>query len=343
MNRLTLASLSLIAVASTAERSFGNENSSNERLVLVTLSGLVETQAVYDIYSPIPYMGIPALYENKRFKALSYAALNLSGYKMKDHFDPKSHRSRYDFDATLYPNRSTPTTFFQYGAGLSPRFYRDESFFNLTRHGLYYMRLIEIYSTYRNLHARTASTNKVKPKKTSIPSLAISPFKWHYLKNPWVYAPMVIAGGVSFLFSPSEKPLSDAQEVVMFGNRYSPYRALFLFSATVAYKQVLTATGEEMYYRGIVQTELTERLNPNLALAISSLLFGAWHIPNQGLRISIGATVAGGYFGYRYKNNGYDLGEVIATHFWLNAVTGVVEFMKDPTSSGFVYKINWKL
>lgn len=91
MNRLTLASLSLIAVASTAERSFGNENSSNERLVLVTLSGLVETQAVYDFNSPIPYMGIPALYENKRFKALSYAALNLSVYKMKDHFDPKSH------------------------------------------------------------------------------------------------------------------------------------------------------------------------------------------------------------------------------------------------------------
>ena len=343
MNRLTLASLLLIAIASTAEHSFSNESSGNERLVLVALSGLVETQAVYDIYSPIPYMGIPALYENKRFKALSYAALNLSGYKMKDHFSPRAHRSRYDFDTTLYPNRSTPTTFFQYRAGLSPRFSRDESFFNLTRHGLYYMRLIEIYSTYRNLHARTASTNKVKPKQTSIPSLAMSPFKWHYLKNPWVYAPLAIAGGVSFLFSPSEKPLSDAQEIVMFGNRYSPYRALFLFSATVAYQQVLTATGEEMYYRGIVQTELTERLNPNVALAISSLLFGAWHIPNKGLKISIGATVAGGYFGYRYRSNGYDLGEVIATHFWINAVAGIVEFMKDPTSSGFVYKINWKL
>ena len=342
MNRLTLASLLLIAIASTAERSFSNESSSNGRLVLVSLSGLVETHAVYNIDSPIPYMGTPALYENKRFKALSYAALNLSVYKMKDHFDHRAHRSRYDIDNALYPNRSTPTTFFRYGAGVSPQFSRDASFFNLTSHGLSYMRMIEIYSTYRNLHARTASTNKVKPKQTSIPSLAMSPFKWHYLKNPWVYAPLAIAGGVSFLFSPSEKPLSDAQEIVMFGNRYSPYRALSLFLATVAYKQVLTATGEEMYFRGIVQTELTERLNPNLALAISSLLFGAWHIPNQGLKISIGATVAGGYFGYRYRSNGYDLGEVIATHFWLNAVSGVVEFMKDPTSSGFVYKINWK-
>ena len=158
------------------------------------------------------------------------------------------------------------------------------------------MRMIEIYSTYRNLHARTASTNKVKPKQTSIPSLAMSPFKWHYLKNPWVYAPMVIAGGGSFLFSPSEKPLADAQEIVMFGNRYSPYRALFLLSATIAYKQVLTATGEEMYWRGIVQTELTERLHPSLALAISSLLFGAWHIPNKGLRIQYRSHCSRGLF-----------------------------------------------
>ena len=98
-----------------------------------------------------------------------------------------------------------------------------------------------------------------------------------------------------------------------------------------------------MYYRGIVQTELTERLHPSLALAVSSLLFGASHIPNQGLGISSAATVVGGYLGYRYKSNGYDLGEVIATHFWLNFLPSVVEFIKDPTSTGFVYKINWKL
>ena len=75
------------------------------------------------------YMGIPALYENKRFKALSYAALNLSLYKMKNHFDPRAHRSRYDFDTTLYPNRSTPTTFFRSRAGVSPQLLRDDSLF----------------------------------------------------------------------------------------------------------------------------------------------------------------------------------------------------------------------
>ena len=109
------------------------------------------------------------------------------------------------------------------------------------------------------------------------------------------------------------------------------------------YKHVLTAAGEEMYFRGIVQTELTERLHPNIALVVSSLLFGAWHIPNNGLGSSIGSTVGGGYLGYRYKSNGYDLGEVIATHFWINVVGNVVEFMKDPSGNSFVYKINWKL
>ena len=349
MNRLTLASLSLIAIASTAERAFSNESSSNERLALVAISGLVETHSIYAIDNPIPYMGIPALYENKRFKALSYAALNLSLYKMKAHFDPRSHRSRYDIDATLYPNRSTPTTFFRAGAGVSPQLIRDASLFTLTRHGLYYMRPIEVYSTYRNLHARTASINKVNPNQTSIASLAMSPFKWRYLKNPWVYMPLVISGGLSFFLSSSENPpLSDAQEVVMFGNRYSPYRALFLFSAIETYKQVLTATGEEMYFRGIVQTELTERLSPNVALAVSSLIFGAFHIPNLGSEagigpILVGTTLVGSYMGYRYKSNNYDLGEVIAMHCWSNVLMSVVEFMRDPSSNQFVYKINWKL
>ena len=327
-----------------AECSFGNESSSNGRLALVALSGLVEAHSTYNPNNSIPYMGIPALYENKRLKALSYTALNLSLFKIRDHFDPRSHRSRYDIDATLYPNRSTPTTFFRYGAGISPRLSRDASLSDLARHSLFNMRMIEIYSTYRTLHARTASINKIKPKQTSIISLAVSPFKWRYLKNPWVYTPSAIAGGLSFLLSSSENPpLSDAQEIVMLGNRYSPNRALLYFLAISTYRYVLIATGEEMYWRGIVQTELTERLNPSLALAISSLLFGAWHIPNKGLGSSIGATVGGGYLGYRFKRNGYDLGEVIATHFWINVVGNVVEFMKDPSGNSLVYKINWKL
>lgn len=339
-----LVLLSLIAVASTAERSSSNESNSNGRLALVALSGLVEAHSIYNPNNPIPYMGIPALYENKRLKALSYAALNLSLYKIRDHFDPRYHRSRYDIDATLYPNRSTPTTFFRYGAGVGPQFSQDASLSDLARHSLFNMRMIEIYSTYRTLHARTASINKIKPKQTSIISLAVSPFKWRYLKNPWVYTPPAIAGGLSFLLSSSENPpLSDAQEIVMLGNLYSPNRALLLFLVISTYRYVLVATGEEMYWRGIVQTELTERLNPSLAFAISSLLFGAWHIPNKGLGSSIGAAVGGGYLGYRYKRNGYDLGEVIATHFWINVVSNVVEFMKDPSGNSFVYKINWKL
>ena len=341
---LILINIPLIAIASTAKCSFSNESSRNERLAIVAFSGLIETHSIYNPNNPIPYMGIPAIYENKRFKALFYSALNLSLYKIRDHFDPRSHRSRYDIDATLYPNRSTPTTFFQHGAGVSPQFSRDTSLSDLAHHGLYYMRMIEIYSTYRNLHARTASINKIKPKQTSIISLAASPFKWRYLKNPWVYTPPAIAGGLSFLLSSSENPpLSDAQEVVMLGNRYSPNQALLFYFAIATYKYVLTATGEEMYWRGILQTELTELLHPRVALIVSSILFGTWHIPNNGLGSSIGATVGGVYLGYRYKSNGYDLGEVIATHFWINAVGNVAEFMKDPSDNQFVYKINWKL
>ena len=53
---LTLVSLSLIATASTAERSFSNKSSNNERLAVVALSGLVEAHSIYNANNPVPYI-----------------------------------------------------------------------------------------------------------------------------------------------------------------------------------------------------------------------------------------------------------------------------------------------
>ena len=47
----------------------------------------------------------------------------------------------------------------------------------------------DLYSSYRILHSKTAKINKIKMNNESTSSLLLSPFKWRYLKNPWVYIP----------------------------------------------------------------------------------------------------------------------------------------------------------
>jgi membrane protease YdiL (CAAX protease family) len=205
------------------------------------------------------------------------------------------------------------------------------------------LRLIDIYSAYRNLHFQTGSINKVEMNTESVPDLALSFLKWKYLKKKWVFIPVAVIGAVTLL-EPSEGPsISKAKSITILGNRYNPSSAVLLLSSIHGFRYSFVATGEEMYWRGIIQTELTEAVNPTFAWILSSILFGLWHVPDGGWANGVGAAVVGGYLGYRYMNNGYDLGEVIALHFWIDWLPTVIEFIRNPKDGHFVFSIEWKL
>jgi membrane protease YdiL (CAAX protease family) len=158
-----------------------------------------------------------------------------------------------------------------------------------------------------------------------------------------VFAPVILAGVASYIDASNNKPLSSARTIEMFNSAFSPTGAAMVHGGVDAYRYMMVASGEEMFFRGALQTELTERTHPTVALGLSSLLFGAWHIPNNGVAGALAATAGGLYLGYRYQESGYDLGEVIATHFWLDFIVSVMEFARNPRDARFVYGITWKL
>ena len=170
----------------------------------------------------------------------------------------------------------------------------------------------------------------------------LSPFKPKYLTNPWVFIPPIFGAGITYVSIKHDHRLSSVQSINMFNTDLTPNQATEFVAGSNGFRYMMVASGEEMFFRGMLHTELSERTSPTIAIASSSLLFGLSHVPSNGWGNGLGATLVGLYLGYRYENNGYDLGEGIATHFWLDWVDKMVEFLIDPKRCTFVYSISWK-
>lgn len=90
------------------------------------------------------------------------------------------------------------------------------------------------------------------------------------------------------------------------------------------------AIGEESFFRGFLQSAISESMNPMAGLAISSLAFGAAHIPNaQALdeedrwryySFSLPLiTALGAYCGWMTQKN-HSLKESVALHMWYDFI-----------------------
>jgi membrane protease YdiL (CAAX protease family) len=91
------------------------------------------------------------------------------------------------------------------------------------------------------------------------------------------------------------------------------------------------AVGEESLFRGLLQSFIAENLNPTAGIIISSLAFGAAHIPNARLiedksqrwryyTFSLPLiTGIGGYLGWLTHKN-HSLQESVAVHAWYDFV-----------------------
>lgn len=322
--------------------SYGREESSSAsikkqksiRLAFVGLGSLVE---IYSFSKEIiPHLGIGHFLQKDWQAGFFFLGSELGLLLLSDKlFDKAGPR-----DYQLYPDSSNEMFYFKRD-GLSAAADRYEKYARLAKFTLYQFSLIDFFSSYRMLHSKTASVNKVKMVKTSIPSLMLSPFKPKYLKKPWILVPAVISGAFG-VFSKNDMPISKANSLTMLGSQFSPAQATLIASSLNAYTYTLVACGEEMFFRGVLQTEFTERLKTLPAITLSSLIFGLFHVPSGGVYNGLFATGAGLYFGYRYHRNGYDLGEPIAAHFWWDFLESFISFLKNPRDTWFVYSINWK-
>jgi membrane protease YdiL (CAAX protease family) len=177
-----------------------------------------------------------------------------------------------------------------------------------------------LYSVYRDVRAYNGpSSYTYKMPADDLTDLTTAPFSWKVMKKPEVWGGVLsllaIATGVSYLAFPggTSKSAEDYPETKM-----SP-----LLSVPIG-------VGEEALFRGFLQASLAESFNPWGGIALSSIAFGAAHIPNaQALRpenrwryysfIVPLLTAFGSYAGWlTYKN--HSLKESVALHTWYDMV-----------------------
>jgi len=148
----------------------------------------------------------------------------------------------------------------------------------------------------------------------SLKELTLAPFQWSIIKKPEVwgafFGSLVIGGTIShFMWKDASAQIAMSS----YGTRFP----LTAFPVGI---------GEEAFFRGYLQSTLSEVLSPWGGIIASSLLFGAIHAPNATLlptkiqkRYYMFAlpylTAAGVYFGWlAHKNR--SLKEGVALHSW---------------------------
>lgn len=308
-----------------------------EKAILVVFSAINETYSIFHPQNPVPYFGAGHFFQGKWQSGLVYMTGETSLLVAKHLLKAKVAKRDY----IKYPNQSNLDTYYAVH-GLNSRQYTYKVWSDAVNHTYYYFRMIDVFTAYRSYH-NSFRNNSVKMDDTKVNSLAVSPFKLKYLTNAWVFAPALLTGAVA-LVSPYDGPsIQRAKKINMFGKQHTPLPALMLSSSMQTFRYGMTAIGEEMYFRGIIQTEITENTNPTLGVLLGAVMFGAFHIPQNGINNAAGASLGGLYLGYRYHKNGYDLGEVIAAHFWIDWLPQTIGFLKNPKGSQLIYSISWKL
>lgn len=145
----------------------------------------------------------------------------------------------------------------------------------------------------------------------------VAPFRLKNLKDPWVYLPIALSTGYLIY--------SYKKESVLKQNYRSSIGDDALYGVTEGLViPIGSSFGEEVLFRGFIQREV--RLYTNsafLAIAAQSLLFTAMH-PKK---LKPSALAGGILYGLATNHFDGDLEPNIASHFWIDCINGLVEYL----------------
>lgn len=173
--------------------------------------------------------------------------------------------------------------------------------------------MYSIYSSYRD----AGGLGEYK-KSESILDLAYSPFNPQILKNPLVFAPLILLASV-FLDNDPNKPILIQKSAkrdgtlvgVSFINGISP------------------AIGEEAFFRGYLNHNLCMAYGPYIGIGLSGTLFMLAHEGNEDAAAGRASRFLGGiYLGLLHVLNGYDIRPTVAVHFWWNFLIELAEIRR---------------
>jgi hypothetical protein len=176
------------------------------------------------------------------------------------------------------------------------------------------MTLYSGYAAYRDARARDNSGFRTPAPRESLGDLAMSPFSIKYLARPTTFIPLAIQAAALYRYKDSK-------------DAYGIYRAkdvserdLHVFNLTA---NEMTAVGEEAFFRGFLNNEFSNRYGDNAGLVTSSAIFGLAHTGQGQTANALEATLAGAYLGWVHQKNGFEAGEGVALHYWINVLAGI--------------------
>ena len=177
-----------------------------------------------------------------------------------------------------------------------------------------------IFAAYRDVRIYNGQRGyQYKMPTDSIASLTSAPFQLSVLKKPEVWGGFIgaiaLGIGTSYLAFPQEAAIRTNLSSTM---QISPFAALPV------------GVGEEAFFRGFLQSGLSEYFTPWGGIALSSLAFGAVHMPNamalapehrwRYYTFSVPLITAfGAYFGWMTQKN-HSLQPSVALHTWYDFV-----------------------
>jgi hypothetical protein len=243
------------------------------------------------------------------FGIFAVSAYGVSNYSRKD--DYLDQDKRYD-DANSREFINRTTLKYDYAARL------------VTDTALY-----SSYGAYRDARARDNAGYRTPQPGESLNDLAVAPFSFRYLSRPTTFFPLAF------------------QALAVFASKggYGVYRAqdvstgdLYTFNAVA---NEMTAVGEEAFFRGFANNELSNRYGDNGGLVTSSVIFGLAHSGQGQTANALEATVAGLYLGWLHQRNGFETGEGVALHYWINVLAGISAIRNGGTAQVLTFRFSF--
>ena len=205
-----------------------------------------------------------------------------------------------------------------------------------------------LYSYARvGLDAQLAERAPYTPRD-ELSELVRAPFDGAVLRRPSVWAgTLVMVGGATALtFAVDGASVALDRPTNLFGLELPTAAGAPLFLASDMALMSHVAIGEEIVFRGLVQSELVRRAGPAGGWALGTVLFGGLHATNalflpQEERIpylvySLPYVVAAGsWLGATYHFSDYSLAPSVAVHFWYNVSVSALDYMLHPDQNLF--------
>jgi hypothetical protein len=170
--------------------------------------------------------------------------------------------------------------------------------------------LYSSFGAYRDARQRDDRAYRTPAPKESLSELALAPFSWEFLSRPTTFIPLALQ---AWAVSRSKYAYG-----IYRGGDVST-RDLHIYNVTA---NEFTAVGEEGFFRGFVNNEFSDRWGDGWGLTGSSLLFGIAHTGQGQTANAVEASIAGAYLGWVHQRNGFQIGEGVALHYWINVIAG---------------------